>query len=267
MDEKEAVEAGVKIITEVAKERAAEFYDDALKPAARESGGALGAVVGLFNHVVLYPIKKANLTFRYKLEEFERDLRTKIEQIPEDKIVPPPLAIAGPTLEALKYTLEVEELREMYLELIASAMNADKSLASHPAFVEVIKAMSSLDAQVFRDAAQAGQIACARITIGFEAMVFTAAMPEVYAPALLGNRDPFQVSASLEHLCRLGLLTHRDNTIRDFDYNAFTKDPFVEEKVRVCAARAPGKSVSASVNGEVILLNDFGRAFKSTCLP
>ena len=41
---------------------------------AKQTDGALSTIVGFFNNVVLYPVKKANLTFRYKLEAFEDDL-------------------------------------------------------------------------------------------------------------------------------------------------------------------------------------------------
>ena len=47
---------------------------------AKQTDGALSTVVGFFNNVVLYPVKKANLTFRYKLESFEDDLKEKTKR-------------------------------------------------------------------------------------------------------------------------------------------------------------------------------------------
>ena len=72
---------------------------------ARQADGALSTVVGFFNNVVLYPVKKANLTFRYKLEAFEDDLKEKIKNIPEENLQVPPVKIAGPVLEALRYEI------------------------------------------------------------------------------------------------------------------------------------------------------------------
>lgn len=83
----------------------------------KQADGALSAVVGFFNHVVLYPVKKANLTFRYKLEAFEDDLKAKISDIPDENLQPPPISVAGPALEALRYTYDEAELREMYFSL------------------------------------------------------------------------------------------------------------------------------------------------------
>ena len=68
----------------------------------------------LFNNVVLYPVKKANLTFRYKMESFEDDLKKKIKNIPEENLQVPPVKITGPVLEALRYAYDEDELREMY---------------------------------------------------------------------------------------------------------------------------------------------------------
>ena len=79
---------------------------------AKQTDGALSTVVGFFNNVVLYPVKKANLTFKYKLEAFEDDLKEKIKDIPEENLQVPPVKIAGPVLEALRYAYDEEELRE-----------------------------------------------------------------------------------------------------------------------------------------------------------
>lgn len=107
-----------EIAMELLKERSKDIYDDGLKPATKEGGEALQTIVGLFNNVVLYPIKKANLTYKYKLKQFEEELGEKINKISDDKFVDPPLTIVGPTIEALKYTFDEAELREMYLNLL-----------------------------------------------------------------------------------------------------------------------------------------------------
>ena len=52
----------------------------------KQTDGALSTVVVFFNNVVLYPVQKANMTFKYKLEAFEDDLREKIKDIPEENI-------------------------------------------------------------------------------------------------------------------------------------------------------------------------------------
>ena len=115
----------LEITKEVAKVVAKDVYNDGLKGTVTQTGEIVESIVGLFNNVVFYPVKKANALFKYKLEDFKNDLETRLNSLPEDKIVEPDLMVAGPALESLKYTYEKEELRNMYLNLLVSSMNKD----------------------------------------------------------------------------------------------------------------------------------------------
>ena len=103
-----------------------------LPTTAEQTDGALSTVIGFFNNVVLYPVKKANLSFKYKLESFEADLKEKTMDIPEENLQIPPTMIAGPLLEALRYTYDEDELRDMYENLLASAMDSRTVEKAHP---------------------------------------------------------------------------------------------------------------------------------------
>ena len=72
-----------EVIAEVAKDQSKEIYQDGFKGAVQEGGEALQTIVGLFNNVILYPVKKANITYKYKLEEFENDLKSIEDAINE----------------------------------------------------------------------------------------------------------------------------------------------------------------------------------------
>ena len=135
-------------LVQVAKDRSKDIYDDGLKPVVQECGGAVKAIVGLFNNVVLYPIKKANITYKYKLQQFETDIIDKLKNTSDDKIIEPPINIAGPTLESLRYTIDVKELREMYLNLLVSSMNIDTTYQAHPSYVEIIRQLTSDEAKI-----------------------------------------------------------------------------------------------------------------------
>ena len=94
----------VSAATEVAK-----TAKEVLPQTTEQTDGALATLVGWFNNVVLYPVKKANITYRYKLECFEDDLYARAAQIPRQCLHNSNLVIAGPTLEALKYTYDEEK--------------------------------------------------------------------------------------------------------------------------------------------------------------
>lgn len=77
-------------------------------------------------------------------------MKAKIEAIPpEDRQEPPPL-IAGPILEAAKFTGNDPALAEMFAELLAGAMNKKCSDLVHPSYVEIIKNLTSDEAKLFK---------------------------------------------------------------------------------------------------------------------
>ena len=47
----------------------------------------------------------------------------KLKNVPEENIVTPPPSIAGPVFEALRFSGEDIDLRELYTNLLASAMD------------------------------------------------------------------------------------------------------------------------------------------------
>lgn len=62
----------------------------------------------------------------------------------------PDIQIVAPALEASKYCVEKEELRKMFVNLIASSINSDKVASVHPIFNDIIRKLSSTDALLLR---------------------------------------------------------------------------------------------------------------------
>lgn len=87
----------------------------------------------------------------YRVKEASLLLGRKLEQMDPVKIIEPPLHVAFPALNALSYSMDSEELRSMYVNLLANSMNSDISDSVHPAFVETIKQMSPIDARLLKD--------------------------------------------------------------------------------------------------------------------
>ena len=233
---------------------------------AKQTDGALSAVVGFFNNVVLYPVKKANLTFRYKLEAFEDDLKEKTKHIPPENLQIPPTMIAGPTLEALRYTYDEKELREMYENLLASAMDARIANQALPSFVDAIKQMSPLDAIVLEKFVELHQLACAGIKFVIENtnQVYSKAMPTYFLQELADMSDPFIVSTSITNLLRLGFLNIIDGTINGFDYESFKVHSYVQS--RVALFNSYGERFKVEIDKKVVMLNDYGKVFAKVCL-
>jgi hypothetical protein len=125
------------------------IYDDALQPAAREVGVALQTVAKTI-HIVLAPVSV--LVWGYdKIKDFvSTKVAEKLAGVPPERIATPPVNVAGPALEALRYTGHEESLRDMYANLLAASMDTQTAFEAHPSFVEIIKQISPDEARILR---------------------------------------------------------------------------------------------------------------------
>lgn len=237
-----------------------------LPETAKQTDSAISTVVGFFNNVVLYPVKKANLSYKYKLERFEDDLREKTASIPIENLQVPPVMIAGPTLEALRYAYDEKELREMYENLLASAMDNRKNSEAHPAFVDAIKQMSPLDAQVVLKIAGYDQMRCMSITFKIKnsSRVYSNGMPDYFVEELCDLADPFLISTSIINLSRLGFINIIDGTIRDADYDIIKSHPYVQSRINLFESF--GKELDIIYEKQAIKMNNYGKHFAKVCL-
>lgn len=125
------------------------IYQDGLQPAVKILGKSLETVAKTVN-LALEPLR--GLVWGYdKFKDFmETTVPNKLKDIPKEKIITPDATIAGPLLESLKYTGHKEELKDMYANLLATAMNKDKAQNAHPSFVDIIKNMNSDEARIIK---------------------------------------------------------------------------------------------------------------------
>lgn len=244
-------------------ESVADAANKLIPKTVKQIDGVLSTVVGLFNNVVLYPVKKANMAFKYKLEHFEQDLKVKVKNISPENLREPPLMLAGPILESLKYTYDEEALREMYENLLASAMDSSKVNSTHPSFVDAIKQMSPLDAQVLSKIVDNKQLRCAEITFDYEQNTYVNGMPKYFVLELFELADPFLVSASISNLARLSLIEVTQVGFIDADYEELKNHQYVkqrEEKYREL------NNITVNIHKHAIVINDYGKAFARACM-
>lgn len=126
-------------------------YQDTLQPAAKQIGNTLETASKLVN-IALFPVR--GLVWGYeKIENFViSSVSEKLKNVPEENIVTPPASIAGPAFEALRFSGEDVNLRELYTNLLASAMDSSTQHFVHPAYIEILKNICSDEAlllQVF----------------------------------------------------------------------------------------------------------------------
>lgn len=124
-----------------------EIINTTLNKPANTLGEKLSDLLEIIFGGITY--KKKELTYKRDLhfQMFKETLTKKVEAIPEEKRVEPKESIIGPVLEAAKYRIDSDELRDMFAELIASSLNEDKQEWIHPAFIDILQNISPNDAK------------------------------------------------------------------------------------------------------------------------
>ena len=127
--------------TEFQAQLAQAIVDEAVRP----SLAAVGETVSLpFKalFVLCNPLRKWIAEKNYNYEEFIRVLEAKAGNISPHNLEAPEANVAIPALQAVAYSMDSEELRDMFANLIVSSMNVDTKQNVHPSFVEIIKQLS-----------------------------------------------------------------------------------------------------------------------------
>lgn len=130
-------------------------------PEARQAASNLGktavTLTSALNNCLLpiaainYGIDKAR---RYFEENFSKDLAEKTADIPDENLIEPKASLASSIINRLAFSHDEIDLKEMYLNLLASSMDSEKMKNAHPAFVEIINQLSADEARVWQGVAK-----------------------------------------------------------------------------------------------------------------
>ena len=138
-------------------------------------------------------------------EKFKKSLEKNIQEISEDNIQEPKISIVGPALEASKFYMDEDEIRDMFSKLVASSMDKSHSDYIHPSFIEMIKMLSPLDAQNLYFLYNTGDETISRININYESGGYQTIYNHIY----LGNSNCQEnklIEPSIDNLIRLKLV-------------------------------------------------------------
>lgn len=246
--------------------KAVPVYQDAVQPVAKELGKSFHTVGRAIN-VALLPLKGMVWGF----EEIEKFFASKLAEnlkdvLPED-IVPPRANVAGPAVEALRYVGHQEALRDMYANLLATAMDKNTADAAHPAFVEIIKQLTPDEARLMTLFIQ--QRPFPIITVRAESINKIGGITIAHHLSLFGEQAEVTVKdlvpAYLGNLDRLGLISIRDGesyTAIDL-YSELEESEHVQHYVTVAAKEVD--KVPRLVKG-FVRITDFGAQFGKACV-
>lgn len=237
------------------------IYQDTLQPSAKQIGKSLETVTKTVN-IALAPVKL--LVWGYeKIEEYITNrVAEKLKNIPTENITIPPISIAGPAVEALRFAGDDINLRELYANLLAASMDVTTQYLVHPGFVEIIKNLSGAEAIIlekFKDDEVYPLIDVKFINKDSHGEYIYEVNFSHFSKFL--SEEYRDLSASyLENICRLGLteIPHDGALTTPNTYEPLQNDPYfnsIKEKILA------DNQYSISYNRKVIRLTNLGKLF------
>jgi len=190
-------------------------YQDVVQPAAKEVGTALQTVAKTI-HVALAPVSA--LVWGYdKIKDYLNEaLAERLKNIPQERIVSPNPAVAGPAVEALRFCAQEPNLRELYANLLATSMDSKTAEEAHPAFVEILRQLTPDEAHflgyLFQHRPSIFPLISGRVYILFHDPQYKYEMDYKYDVRHFSIFDktsdckyPDLIPSYLDNLCRLGI--------------------------------------------------------------
>lgn len=113
VDEEDIIKIGKEIIPNI--------YDDGAKPAIKEMGNFIARPLKLIN-TLFQPLDVWLLNKEYNLEKTKVLLAERLKHVAENELVSPAPYVALPAIAALSYSMDSEELRDLYANLLSKAM-------------------------------------------------------------------------------------------------------------------------------------------------
>jgi len=229
----------------------------AIMPAAQHVGRALGSVAEAVE-VSLTPLQVYIWGWKRIRRWIQDSVIDKLEGIPPERIVIPAANVAGPVIEAMRFTADQPELREMYANLLATSMDRETASAAHPAFVEFVKQMTPDEARILTAVGMSVTFWKKVVGCGIDGtrvgpFLVGDPQPDLTVPELTGT--------AIDNLERMGLFTLSEAELG-------LPDPSIKaEDVRSAIASLkvlPGNSPAVYVN--IISLTDLGNMFYQACV-
>ena len=202
------------------------------------------------------PIAWAFGVSEYLKSDFGRDLSEKLIDVPEEDLVAPKPTVAVPLVQALAYSHDEADLKEMYLNLLAAASTSDRAASVHPSFVEVVKQLSAEECRVLNAILARRRIPVIRIKQVLENRKSFRILVRHVLPIYSAAGDPVhqpRLSSWLGNWERLGLLECTFDQVLSFE-GAYD---WIEQRPELSRARStimtePGTSIDVESGGVAV---------------
>jgi abortive infection alpha-like protein len=241
------------------------LYDDALQPAMQETGKLLARIPHAIN-AALSVCDQWILNREYNVDATKKLLAQKLKDVPVEKIISPEPYVAVPALQAISYSMNNEELRNLYANLLSKAMNIDTKESVHPCFVDIIKQMSPLDAKVIQSI-MSREVAPI-IHINIKVNKSGGNIPLVNNISWMNFAPYKMISVSINNLYRLGLidLPSEISYSTKSNYDCIKNNPQFLSLVETNKLQIDNEKHSIELKEAVINQTDLGILFNQICI-
>jgi len=212
--------------------------------------------------------KWAGISKSYFESDFAVDMAEKIADIPDEDLTSPSPSVAVPAMLGLGYSLDEPTLKEMYLNLLATATDGRRGDSAHPSFAEIIRQLSGREARLLSDCLRQKNVAIVQLKRKDSAVSegggFTVVQNHILPLANPDNNELVEeVSGAMwvDNWMRLGLVTAR----YDEWFVQENRYEWAEERPEILRHRQVHDSDTVKIEVQRGLLHatDFGQRFEA----
>jgi len=255
---------GIEIVGEVVRLAG---DDPNVKQAASQLSKSALTITKTINNALL-PLAAVNFAFdkarRYFAEKFEDDLKEKAAKIPPEDIIEPRASVAGPALQGLAFAHEEPNLRDLFLELLAGAMDKRRAAMAHPAFVEILRQLESEEARLLKTVLKADVLPIACLVLKMKdkpgQVVIKRHILDMRNEATKVPSVIARLAAMVDNWVRLGLITvdYGSTLADDAKYGWLATRP---ELVNERASRGQGEAANVDWQKGIAFPTALGKQF------
>lgn len=180
----------------------------------------------------LEPVKKWISGEGYPFDRVVELLEDKLKNTPERLIVSPDGNIAVDAVKYMCYSMENQELRDVYVSLLAAAMNKVARGSVHPAFVQIARELSADEIKFLRHMAISHSIPVLSVVFEKENGEELQVVRDFsVVPKIVGCERENYGDLYIENLIRLGLVCKARplQKLESSEYEPLKSDPHVVE--------------------------------------
>jgi len=211
------------------------------------------------------------LIFAYERikEVLLRAVEDRIHAIPNDRLEPPPLRIAGPTIEAMKFCVDDMDLVDLFANLLVTSMDQSRKTMAFPAFIEIIKQLSPDEARILKYLAESNtsNLASLRIHVP-NANGYTIAARNVTALPIRVRLDaPKNCQSYVDNMQRLRLIEHMGiQFLSGPSGQAAYEEIEAWDDFKRIVAKIEADRGKCELHREGFAVSEFGLAFLAACV-